>query len=251
MTDLELIQQALDALEMYELETDSDIQRKAIAALRDRLTHCDRWPSIKALRERLAQPEQEPVAWMHTMIGGDVVVGYRPADLNRHPQRWKPLYATPPAAQQEPTKEMIDAAERIDWADSDVRGNIVNMWQAMLAAAPATQQEPLAQGSKEHLKIMMEEMAWDGRLELSDALANIDEFYTTPPAAAQPAPVPLTDEQIKALMPIADGTAETDKKRVEVLPGVMGYEFGEVDAWSMPLVLQIARAIEAAHGIKE
>jgi hypothetical protein len=48
-------------------------------------------------------------------------------------------------------------------------------------------QEPVAQGSKEHLKIMMEEIAWEGRLELSDALANIDEFYTTPPA--QPAPV--------------------------------------------------------------
>ena len=35
----------------------------------------------------------------------------------------------------EPTKEMIDAAERIDWSDSDVRGNIVNMWQAMCSAA--------------------------------------------------------------------------------------------------------------------
>ena len=35
-----------------------------------------------------------------------------------------------------PTKEMIDAAERIDWADSDVRGNIINIWQAMTAAAP-------------------------------------------------------------------------------------------------------------------
>jgi hypothetical protein len=31
----------------------------------------------------------------------------------------------------------------------------------------------------------------------------------------------------------------------------MGTEFDEVDAWSMPLVLQIARAIEAAHGITE
>jgi hypothetical protein len=50
-------------------------------------------------------------------------------------------------------------------------------------AQPAPVQEPVAQGSKEHLKIMMEEIAWEGRLELSDALANIDEFYTTPPAA--------------------------------------------------------------------
>lgn len=44
-------------------------------------------------------------------------------------------------AQQEPTKAMIDAAERIDWSDSDVRGNIVNMWQAMLAAAPQPAQQ--------------------------------------------------------------------------------------------------------------
>ena len=45
MTDREIMQQALEALEMYELETDSDTQRKA----------------IKALRERLAQPEKRPV----------------------------------------------------------------------------------------------------------------------------------------------------------------------------------------------
>jgi len=42
-------------------------------------------------------------------------------------------------------------------------------------------QEPVAQGSKEHFKIMMEHSAWGGRLELSDALANIDEFYATAP----------------------------------------------------------------------
>jgi len=73
-------------------------------------------------------------------------------------------------------------------------------------------------------------------------------LYTTPPAA-QPAPVPLTDDQIRGLTPKPDGVAEGNVRRVEVLPGVMGTEFDEVDAWSMPLVLQIARAIEAAHGI--
>jgi len=51
--------------------------------------------------------------------------------------------------------------------------------------------EPVAQGSMQHLKIMMEESAWEGRIELSDALANIDEFYTTPPQRK-----PLTDEEI-------------------------------------------------------
>ncbi len=69
----------------------------------------------------------------------------------------------------------------------------------------------------------------------------------TPPA--QTAPVPLTDDQIRGLTPKPDGVAEGNVRRVEVLPGVMGTEFDEVDAWSMPLVLQIARAIEAAHGI--
>ena len=47
-------------------------------------------------------------------------------------------FDAPPQRTEEPTKEMIDAAERIDWADSDVRGNIVNMWQAMSAVAPTT-----------------------------------------------------------------------------------------------------------------
>jgi hypothetical protein len=50
-----------------------------------------------------------------------------------------------------------------------------------IKAALEAKDEPVAQGSIQHLKIMMEESAWEGRIELSDALANIDEFYTTPP----------------------------------------------------------------------
>jgi hypothetical protein len=61
--------------------------------------------------------------------------------------------------------------------------------------------------------------------------------------------VGLTDDQIRGLTPKPDGVAEAGVRRVEVLPGVMGTEFDEVDAWSMQLVLKIARAIEAAHGI--
>lgn len=53
------------------------------------------------------------------------------------------------------------------------------------AIAAAEKQEPVAQGSIQHLKLMMEHSAWDGVIQLSDALANIDEFYTTTPA--QPA----------------------------------------------------------------
>lgn len=57
----------------------------------------------------------------------------------------------------------------------------------------------------------------------------------------------LTDERIDALMPEADGLAEANKVRCEVLPGVPGYEFDEVDAWSAPLVRQTVRAALAAR----
>jgi hypothetical protein len=54
---------------------------------------------FQAKRQMAADKLQEPVAWMHTMI--DVVIGHRPADLNRHPERWKPLYTTPPLPAQD------------------------------------------------------------------------------------------------------------------------------------------------------
>ena len=54
--------------------------------------------AITAIKEALAQPEQEPVAWMHTMID-DVVIGHRPADIDRHPDRWTALYPQSPPCQ--------------------------------------------------------------------------------------------------------------------------------------------------------
>jgi len=35
----------------------------------------------------------------------------------------------------EPTEAMLDAAEQVDWANSDTKACIINMLQAMLAAA--------------------------------------------------------------------------------------------------------------------
>jgi uncharacterized protein YbaA (DUF1428 family) len=76
---------------------------EAVAAVDNTLHYAINHWQDRALKAeaKLAQPEQEPVAWLHTMID-DVVIGHRPADLNRHPERWKPLvYANtnPPAAQ--------------------------------------------------------------------------------------------------------------------------------------------------------
>lgn len=53
---------------------------------------------INSLRELLSKPEQEPVAWMHNFID-EVVIAHRPADLDRHPDRWTALYKAPPPCQ--------------------------------------------------------------------------------------------------------------------------------------------------------
>jgi hypothetical protein len=38
--------------------------------------------------------KQEPVAWMHKFIEGNVIT-HIPADIGRHPERWTPLYTAP------------------------------------------------------------------------------------------------------------------------------------------------------------
>ena len=86
MTDRELLKKSLDALEYATDQTKPE-----------NLHGCDCLicKTINALRDRLAQPEQEPVAWMHNCIE-DNVIAHRPADLKRHPERWTALYLAPP-----------------------------------------------------------------------------------------------------------------------------------------------------------
>ena len=74
MTDRELMQDALDALNNF-----------------DKGNHGMRWqvPIIKALRARLAQPEQEPVAWISHNAG----LYHCKPDESLNPL---PLYTTPP-----------------------------------------------------------------------------------------------------------------------------------------------------------
>jgi len=74
MTDRELMQQALDALDAYSWE------QVQVAA--------------NALRDRLAQPEQEPVAWMYVNQDGEceqIEYAAPPDDPSV-----TPLYTTPP-----------------------------------------------------------------------------------------------------------------------------------------------------------
>jgi len=61
------------------------------------------------------KPEHEPVAWMHTKIDG-VVVPHRPADLNRHPDRWTALYKDPKPC---PTCEALARTVMLDQTSHD------------------------------------------------------------------------------------------------------------------------------------
>jgi hypothetical protein len=45
--------------------------------------------------EQALEEKQEPAAWMHNFIEGNVIT-HIPADIGRHPERWTPLYTAPP-----------------------------------------------------------------------------------------------------------------------------------------------------------
>ena len=72
--------------------------------------------AIDALAEQPAQ-QQEPVAWMHTKIEG-VAVPHRPADLDKHPDRWEALYKTPPPC---PTCEALARTVMLDQTYHDAQ----------------------------------------------------------------------------------------------------------------------------------
>jgi hypothetical protein len=61
-------------------------------------------------------PDQEPVAWVHTKIEG-VVVPHRPADLDKHPDRWEALYKTPPSCS---TCEALARTVMLDQTSHDI-----------------------------------------------------------------------------------------------------------------------------------
>ena len=71
--------------------------------------------TVTAIKEALAQPEQEPVAWLHTKIEG-VAVPHRPADLDKHPDRWEALYKTPSPC---PTCEALARTVMLDQTSYD------------------------------------------------------------------------------------------------------------------------------------
>jgi hypothetical protein len=71
--------------------------------------------AITAIKEALAQT-QEPVAWIHNFIDGGISIGKRPADLNRHPDRWTALYKDPKPC---PTCEALARTVMLDQTSHD------------------------------------------------------------------------------------------------------------------------------------
>ena len=90
MTDRELIQQALDAL----------VSSRVFVTSRDKIKHPEGtdWydKRITALREALAQPEQEPVAWVSNRNTCMIWWNDKFTDISQAPPRNTPLYTAPP-----------------------------------------------------------------------------------------------------------------------------------------------------------
>ena len=85
--------------------TEREALKLALEALELHLTHHEHGcvyldPAVTAIKEALAQPEQEPVAWA-TMLGSYAHVSWG-KDRPDYPIRYEvPLYTTPPAAQRQ------------------------------------------------------------------------------------------------------------------------------------------------------
>jgi hypothetical protein len=91
--------------------TDCKLMQQALDVLAGCLDHPDAQDAIDALRERLAQPEQEPVAWLDV----EMESAYTPTELDGGATDGLiPLYAHPPAQPvltSEREAELLDALQ--------------------------------------------------------------------------------------------------------------------------------------------
>jgi hypothetical protein len=126
MADRQLIADLLSALEYHTEQTRPiEFSKVAIEAAREYLRKPAQpmHPEIKKMYEdyfdkcfRESSPtQQKPVAWLHTKIEG-VAVPHRPADLDKHPDRWEALYRTPPPC---PTCEALARTVMLDQTSHD------------------------------------------------------------------------------------------------------------------------------------
>ena len=133
--------------------------------------------AITVIRKALAQPAQEPVAWMvYTQDGKSVYVTDNPTDIQEG-QRALPLYTTPPQPVQEP----------VGWADLQKKAQqIVEskfLWKRFIDGTPLAN-------------------------DIACWMADFARQYTTPPQREW---VGLTDEEI-ASIPLNEHTLQTAER---------------------------------------
>jgi len=131
---LDAMKQALEVLSL-ELPIGSHLELKN--ALRAAIKQTNDWDEVEALRASLREhmaeihrlraaieQAQEPVAWMHNLIEGNVIA-HRPADIDRHPERWTALYTAPPPC---PTCEALARSVMMDQTSHDIAPR---QWQGL------------------------------------------------------------------------------------------------------------------------
>jgi len=110
MTDRELMQQALDALNSCCTQ-----QTTLIGGSEMWFDNLLVYDAITALRKRLAQPEQEPVAWYDSKSGWTEFHSFKPVRKPSAPDsEWLPLYTTPPQRKPLTDEEMRECAKAMD-----------------------------------------------------------------------------------------------------------------------------------------
>ena len=162
----------------------------------------------KAACAALAAPQPEPVAWVpvHPRSGPLWAMTTDKPDAERLPSYpLMPVYAAaPPAAPAPGDMVMVPLkfvqdfntlahnyclravppdyysgteADAFQHAYSRCGSDLRRLREILAAApAPAVPDGAVPLGSWEHLKVLMQHSAWEGALQLSDALANIDDF---------------------------------------------------------------------------
>ena len=112
MTDREIMQQALEALDAYSWE---QVQS-----------------ATTTLRERLAQPEQEPVSWLYRDSWGTMKL----SQVTPPPVGAFPVYTAPPQRkpEQEPSVEQLNSAIEAWFENFETRSYQERMQHAFKAA---------------------------------------------------------------------------------------------------------------------
>jgi hypothetical protein len=218
MTDRQLMQQALDALN----SPNFGVHSRAISALQERLAHCDRCgkrlggegdihtctpdpigdAQDKLIAELAAQPEQEPIGEVRNSRAYFYSGMY--TDKTDAPDGTK-IYTTPPAAAQPESVQPVSMYE--DWYDSNscshcgmVGGHVKTCRH--YTTPPAAQPAAPVQPEKESVIFCMH---WEDRWGVNHYVdpkephpAQAKPLYTTPPA-----PAALTQEPVSMRMPKA------------------------------------------------